>query len=280
MNDARLGAVVRAVRLRRNLTQAELAATAGVSHGTVSLVERGHGEQLSLVTARRVTSALDIRLEYVAWWRGGDLDRLLSRRHSCLADDVAGFLLSQPGWTVEPEVSFSIYGERGSVDQLAWHADSASLLIIELKTEFVDINEMLGTLDRKRRLARAIVADRGWQPASVSVWLIVADSRTNRRHAAQHRTLLRAALPLDGRWLRPYLARPSSATRGMAFWPSANPGSTRTNRAPTSASRRPAANASSPIRPSSRPSSRSFERDAPPPDGHQAPSRASSDQPN
>lgn len=34
-----------------------------------------------------------------------------------------------------PEVSFSIYGQRGVIDILAWHAATRSLLVIELKTE-------------------------------------------------------------------------------------------------------------------------------------------------
>jgi transcriptional regulator with XRE-family HTH domain len=204
------------------MSQIELAGLAGVSHGTVSLVERGHSDRLSLRAVRGIAAALDVRVEMLARWRGGELDRLLSRRHSALGESFAGFLLGQLGWVVDPEVSFSLYGERGMVDLLAWHAATSHVVVIELKTEFVDINEMLGTLDRKRRLARSIAAARGWRPVLVSVWLIIEDSHTNRRHAAEHRTLLRAALPLDGRHLRPFLARPVEATLGMAFWPSAN----------------------------------------------------------
>jgi transcriptional regulator with XRE-family HTH domain len=205
------------------LSQARLAELAGVSHGTVSLVERGHCERLSLSVIRRLAAAVDVRLDLLARWRGGELDRLLSRRHSTLGERVAAFLSARQGWVMEPEVSFSVYGERGIVDQLAWHAATAHLLVVELKTEFVDINEMLGTLDRKRRLARTIAAERGWRPASVSVWLIVEDTHTNRRHATEHRTLLRAALPLDGRQFRSFVARPTGPTSGMAFWPTANP---------------------------------------------------------
>ena len=227
MNDLQFGAVIRALRRRRGLSQLELAGLSGVSHGTISLVERGHCETLSLLVTRRIASALEVRLDLLARWRGGELDRLLGRRHSVLGQSFAEFLLSRPGWAVEPEVSFSIYGERGSVDQLAWHAESRHVLVIELKTEFVDVNELLRTLDRKRRLARTIAADRGWQAELVSAWLIVEETHTNRRHATEHRPLLRAALPLDGRQLRPFLAEPTCATSGMAFWPSASPRSTR-----------------------------------------------------
>jgi transcriptional regulator with XRE-family HTH domain len=166
MDDLHFGAAVRAVRKRRGLGQADLARLSGVSRATVSLVERGHCEKLSLLTVRRMASALDIRTELIARWRGGELDRLLSRRHSMLAESFAAFVLSKPGWVVEPEVSFSIYGERGAIDQLAWHEETAHLLVVELKTTLVDVNEMLGTLDRKGRLARTIATQRGRRSAA------------------------------------------------------------------------------------------------------------------
>ena len=223
MDDLRLGAIVRAVRKRRDLSQTDLASLSGVGHSTVSLVERGHCETLSLRTIRRIAAALDVRVELLGRWRAGDLDRLLSRRHSLLAESVAVFMAAQPGWTSEPEVSFGIYGERGIIDRLAWHAATSHLLVIELKTEFVDVNEMLGTLDRKARLARSIAAARGWRAAKVSAWVIASATRMNQRHAAQHATLLRDRLRMDGRQLRPFLRNPTAATTGLAFWTDSNP---------------------------------------------------------
>lgn len=223
MEDLQFGAVIRAVRTRRAFGQADLARLAGVSRATISLVERGHCDKLSLGTIKRIAGAVDVRTELSAGWRGGDLDRLLSRRHSALAESFAAFVQSCPGWAVEPEASFSIYGERGIVDQLAWHEATAHVLVVELKTAFVDMNEMLGTLDKKRRLARTIAAERGWHPALVSMWLIVQDTRTNRRHAADHRVLLRTRLARDGRQLKAFMLRPTEATSGLAFWPNANP---------------------------------------------------------
>lgn len=177
-------------------------------------------------TVREIAAVLDVRVDVVPRWRGGDLDRLLSRRHSMLAEHVASLLLDHSGWAAVPEVSFSIYGERGIIDQLAWHEAAAHLLVVELKTEFVDINEALGTLDRKVRLARTIAAGRGWNPSMVSVWLIVSDTRTNRRHAAEHATLLGSRFKLDGRQFGAFLRNPREATTGLAFMTNANPRST------------------------------------------------------
>jgi hypothetical protein len=162
-----------------------------------------------------------IRLRLVPSWRGGDLGRLLKARHSALNELVARYLSSQPGWKFVPEVSFSIYGERGLIDIFAWHAASRSLVVIELKTEIVDLEEMIGTLDRKRRLAVRIAREAGlidFDPKSVSVWVIVADGRTNRRHVSAHRTMLRAALPADGWAMRRWMRRPTGIMAGLSLW--------------------------------------------------------------
>ena len=180
MDDQRLGSIVRAVRIRRGWRQVDLATKAGVSPSTISRIERGHIDTFSLATLRHVGVALDIRVELVGRWRAGDLDRLLNAKHSALHEQVARLFRDDlPGWVMEPEVSFAIYGERGIIDILAWHPGRRALLVIELKTDVVDVNELVGKLDQKRRLARTIARERGWDPVSVSVWVIVAAGRTN-----------------------------------------------------------------------------------------------------
>ena len=114
-----------------------------------------------------------------------------------------------------PEVTFSVFGERGSIDILAWHARSRSLLVIELKTELVDLQDTVSTLDRKVRLAMKIARERGWEPASVSTWLVIAEGRHNRRSVERHAAFLRSRFPADGhavmRWLRRPVARVEGA---------------------------------------------------------------------
>jgi transcriptional regulator with XRE-family HTH domain len=220
LNDQRFGAIVRVLRVRRRWRQVDLARRAGVSQSVVSRIERGHLDTLTLETIRRVLAALDARPDVVVRWRGGDLDRMLAAGHAALHEEVAAALLAEPGWRVLPEVSFSIWGERGVIDILAWHEPTRSLLVIELKTELVDFNELLGTLDRKSRLARQIAAERGWtNPSSVSVWVVVVDSSTSRRRAREHATMLRGALPDDGRTMRRWLGQPVGRVAALSFWP-------------------------------------------------------------
>ncbi len=229
----RVGAAIRAVRVRRRWRQSDVAVHAGVSRATVSLLERGHVGQMSLDTVRRVAHTLDVRIDLVARWRGGEMARLLSARHSALHESVARFFHGLPGWVFVPEVSFSIYGERGVIDILAYHAPTRSLLVIELKTDIVDVNELVGTVDRKTRLAAQIAAKRGWQADSVSRWVIVAHDKTNQRRIADHRTMLAAAFPHDGRVIRGWLRQPAGARSGLSMWTTANtssPSPTRSHR--------------------------------------------------
>jgi transcriptional regulator with XRE-family HTH domain len=227
MDDIRFGSVVRRLRIRAGLRQLDLAAMRGVSPSTISRIERGHLSSVSVATLRRVAAGLEIRLDLVPRWRGGDLDRLRNSRHSILHEAVARDLAQRPGWIFRPEVSFAIWGERGVVDVLAFHPGHRALLVIELKTEVVDVNDLVGTLDRKARLAVEIAATCGWsvpRDVTVSAWVIVAPGRTNRRRIHAHQTMLRAAYPLDGRSVAGWLAKPDRSVRCLSFWPDSHRG--------------------------------------------------------
>jgi transcriptional regulator with XRE-family HTH domain len=229
------------VRLKKRLRQKDVAERAGLSPSFVSRAERGRLGVCSLDALRKLAGALDIRLEVLPRWRGSELDRLLNARHSALADDAVRWLASFDGWLVKPEVSFSIYGERGVIDLVAWHPGRRALLVIELKTEIVDVGKLLGTLGRKQRLARKIAEDLGWTDVGVvSVCLIVADSRTNRRRIQADDATLRAALPLGSPHLRAWLANPTGAVAALRTWPDSHAVTVRPGLAPVRRVRRPA----------------------------------------
>lgn len=227
MDDQRLGGLVRAVRTRRGLRQGDVARIAGVSDQTVSRLERGFARDMTGDVVRRVAGALEIRVEHSVRWRGGDLDRLINARHALLAERCVAWLEMVGGWEVRPEVSFAFFGERGAIDLLAWHAGSQALLVIELKTEIVDVGELLATLDRKARLGARVAAGLGWPPTTVSVLLAVAEGRTNRRRIAAHARVFGAAFPDDGRRLRGWLRRPRGTVRALTFLSDRRGGSAR-----------------------------------------------------
>jgi transcriptional regulator with XRE-family HTH domain len=217
VDDQQFGAAIRALRLRRRWRQEDLATAARCSRSAVSRIERGHLDAVGLGTTRRIAGALDARAVFDLRWRGGELARLLDQRHAAMQDLLAGRLRRLAGWQFVAEASYAVYGERGSVDLLAWHAGLQSVLVIELKSELLDLQDLLATLDRKRRLAPVIARQRGWSPRVVSTWVILEESHGNRRRVATHRAVLRHAFPADARVMTRWLARPEGAVAGLSF---------------------------------------------------------------
>jgi hypothetical protein len=115
--------------------------------------------------------------------------------------------------------------------------------VIELKTEIVDMNDLMGLVDRKRRLATEIGRNRGWNAATVAVWVIVGDSSTNRRRVASHATTLRAAFPVDGRSIGSWLRDPAGPVACLSFWSDDRRASTKGGLATVKRVRRPTADA-------------------------------------
>ena len=216
-------------RIERGWRQTDLARRAGVSASTVSRLERGHLGRLPLDPIRAIGAVLDIRVQLLARARAIDLDRLANARHAALADYLVGWIGAMPGWIVRPEVSYSEFGERGSIDLLCWHAESRSLLVTEMKTELVDFGSLLAKLDEKGRLGPVVARRFGWAPKTIGVCLLIADSMTNRRRLAAHDALVRAALPDDPRAVRRWLRSPSGELRGLRFVSDLRPGHARSD---------------------------------------------------
>ena len=74
--------------------------------------------------------------------------------------------LRRLGWHVDVEVSFIVWGERGSIDAVAFHPAHGALLVLEVKSVVADSQATLHGLDRKARLAREILKDRRWRFAT------------------------------------------------------------------------------------------------------------------
>lgn len=215
----RLGSVLRAVRVRRRWRQADVAERAGVSVSSVSRIERGRVAGTAVGVLLRTAAVLDVRVEWSAWWRGGELDRMLNAGHAAMHEAVARDLVTA-GWSIAPESTFSIYGERGVIDVLAFHEPTRALLVVELKTQIVDVQGLIGSVDRYRRVASTMARERGWVAGEVSSWVLVRDTRTNRRRLSDHAAVLRAAFPEDGRRIRSWVARPGGRPiRALSFLP-------------------------------------------------------------
>ncbi|MBA3779349.1 MAG: helix-turn-helix domain-containing protein [Chloroflexi bacterium] len=216
MDLVRVGRICRALRRSRGWRQADLSAAAGMSQDVVSRIERGDLAGMALERVAPVFEALGARVQLDVSWRGGTLDRLLDERHAALVGQMV-LRLRTVGWQAELEVSYSVYGERGSIDILAWHGQTGTLLVIEIKTELTSVEEMLRRLDAKMRLAARIVGERfGWRPNAVGRLLVLPKETTARRRVERHSATLLAALPDRGATVREWLQRPLVAGVGSA----------------------------------------------------------------
>lgn len=216
MDDVQVGAVFRAVRLRRGLSQSDVAAVAGLSTSTVSLLERGALEEATLRIIRRVAAAVGVSLPFRPQWRGADLAKLLDERHARICSGVAARLAAL-GWIAHPEFTFNYRGERGSIDILAWYPGTRTLLVIEVKTAIVDLQDLFSVMNMKLRLAPMLASSLGWRPSSVASVLVVPDESWARRAVRAFGPLFDAALPARTVAIRRWIANPTGALRGVWF---------------------------------------------------------------
>jgi len=216
MDALRLGSVFRAVRLRKGWRQADVAAAARVSAATISRLERGDLESVSVGMLCSVAAALEVRLDWMPRWRGGELDRMLNAGHSAM-HEAAALEFGGTAWLTTAEATFAIYGERGIIDILCFHPPIGALLVVELKTDLVDVQALIGAVDRYRRLAQQVARERGWTVTSVSCWVLLRDTPSNHRRLAAHVTVLRNAFPADGRRMRGWLRRPIGTVAALSF---------------------------------------------------------------
>jgi transcriptional regulator with XRE-family HTH domain len=212
-----MGLVIRALRIRRGWRQSDLARAARCSQQTISVLERGHVEMMPLELLRAIAIALEARVEYDLRWRGGAIDRLLDARHSELVGVVVR-RLHDAEWEPAVEVSYSHFGERGSIDVLGWHKSSRTLAVVEVKSVLASLEETLRRHDVKVRLATMLGAER-WseRAAAVGRLLVLPDDSTSRRLVRAADPVLRAALPGDGEACRGWLAHPHGPFAGIWF---------------------------------------------------------------
>lgn len=206
MRDEVLGRLFRMTRFHRGWTQQELASRARISPSTISRVESGLGSRYRMAVIQQHGNALGLRVELGVSGRGGDAGRLLDDEHAAIVEHVAGMLLAA-GWLVEAEASFNVYGERGRIDLIAFHASTGTLLVVEAKTAIVDLQGLFGSLNVKHRLAPKIAAERGWQARSVRLLVSVAAVNRNREIVASHATLFEG-FERNGARIRAWIQRP------------------------------------------------------------------------
>lgn len=221
----------------------DVADRAGLSQSTESSAELGRLDSLTLGTIRRLFATCGASVDLNVRGRAGEDERLLDALHADLVRAIGEYLAAR-GWTCSFEVTYSHYGERGSIDVLAVRGDA--VLVVEVKSELTSLEATLRKLDEKVRLAGQIVFERtGKRPTVVGRLLVLPDSTATRDRVAKHALVLDRSLPGRSLQLREWLRQPSASFAGIHFVRFTDRGGT-TRRAPgpkrriRSASARPA----------------------------------------
>jgi transcriptional regulator with XRE-family HTH domain len=211
MQDERVGRLIRAIRLGEGLRQVDLGQRVGCSQRWISEIELGRLDSATVGVLRRIGDVLAIRVTIDAWWRQGDGAILLDAAHAAIVERTL-LALVDGGWEVMPEWSFNHYGERGSVDIVAWHEPTRTLLLIEVKSRIDDVQELLHTFGRKVRIAPDLLSrERGWTAARVCTMLVVGESSASRAVVASHSTTFGALWPAGTAACKRFIAKPGRA---------------------------------------------------------------------
>ncbi len=218
MDELKAGRVLRVVRRRHGLTQAKLAQMAGVSQQTVSSIERGHADSATLGLVKSVARPLGITVDLVFKWHGPELDRLVDARHARIVKAVVALLGKD--WQVVVEYTFNHYGDRGSVDVMAWNAAKQAFILVEVKSELDSLEAVLRSMDVKVRVVPGLVLrEKGWCAMAIGSVLVLPDEATSRRAVDRLSPVFDVALPSRTVVIRQWLRSPVGPVRGIWFLP-------------------------------------------------------------
>jgi transcriptional regulator with XRE-family HTH domain len=216
LNDRllRLGASIRAVRTALGLSQRAFADRIGRSQAYVSLLERGLIGTLSVVELDRVCKSLGATLVL-----GVEAPVLIAgprQRDAAHARCVAYVArrLRADGWLVEREVPVGSPSRPGWIDIVAFNPTSRVLLVIEVKTELVDLGGLERQLGWYVREAPRRAATLGWATEAVLGCVLMLSTTATDDRLRENAPGIRQVFPLRSRDLMNVLRGGSVPRRG------------------------------------------------------------------
>lgn len=213
------GVQIRSIRVAVGIGQRAVGARINRSQGYVSLVERGRVAGLSIaeadVIARSLGATLVLGVEAPVLLGGA---RQRDAAHARCVAYVAR-RLAAAGWIVRREVAIGTRERPGWIDILAFNPEARVLLVIEVKTDLVDIGGLERQLDWYEREARNRSRDLGWEPSRIMATALVLATAANDERIRANSISLRQVFPLRWRDLMSVIrgAQPNGSGWGLAM---------------------------------------------------------------
>jgi transcriptional regulator with XRE-family HTH domain len=190
-----LGRLCRETRIELDITQSELAASAGIDRGHLARIETGRANP-SLDVVERVIDALGLvigisatRPIVIGRPAGGDL---VHARCSAYVDRR----MRAAGWLVAREVEVVHGRSHGWIDLLAFDPRTGTIVIIEIKTEVDDLGAVERQLGWYERDAMRLAASIGWSARRQASWLLLLASDAIDASLAANRAAFDLAFPV------------------------------------------------------------------------------------
>jgi transcriptional regulator with XRE-family HTH domain len=136
------------LRIRRGWRQDDVSGKSGLSPAAISRHELGRIG--SLAAPEKHATVFSLRLDVRMLGRAGALVRLGDEEHAAIVEVIASWFRSA-GFDTEAEGSFSEWGERGRIDLLAFDPSTGTFVIVEVKTQLLDLQDLFGSLNVKER---------------------------------------------------------------------------------------------------------------------------------
>ena len=203
-DDERLGQLFRLLRVRQGLTQEEISIATAIPVRDVRDLETGRISRVAYGRARRLFAEVDARARLAVWWKGAAADRLLDHLHATLVE-ASGRLMGSYAWQSLTEVTYSEFGERGSIDLFGHRRELSAVAVCEVTSAFGSLEEPIC----QQRF--------GWTPQNIARLLIVPDLTSTRGVVAAHGVTMDTLYPARGREIRRWLRRPQGSLGGIWF---------------------------------------------------------------
>lgn len=190
---------VRDVRLALGWSQRELARRTELAQSTICRIERATLADLTFDTAAvvldvlGVRATLDLQSPLIA-----DGRRQKDPGHARCVAYVAR-RLRRLGWATVTEVEIVTGSGHGWIDVLAYRERDGLLLVIEVKTDLVDIGMVLRQVSWYERAAFDAARREGWLPREATGAVLVLATQRTLERVAENRELLRQSFPMSAR---------------------------------------------------------------------------------